>query len=84
MLTNARQKAAELEDFTPLKRFTEQQDVGVKRKRVTWGCDGASGAEVAHQFLKRFVSLPIDQMDFEIARSEIASLRTHFLANAMT
>jgi DNA mismatch repair protein MSH2 len=80
VLIQARQKAAELEDFSPLGLFTEQGEGQVcqKRKRVVMG------DKAAREFLKRFNSLPLDQLDFESAKKEISTLKNEFLANVST
>ncbi|CAM6082684.1 unnamed protein product [Calypogeia fissa] len=86
VLTHARQKAVELEDFSPsgLSLFTQQLEglVGAKRKRVTCADESASGAEQANKFLECFTRLPLDQMDLETAQREITKLRSQFLADA--
>eukprot|EP00252_Welwitschia_mirabilis_P026144 TRINITY_DN8428_c0_g1_i1.p1 TRINITY_DN8428_c0_g1~~TRINITY_DN8428_c0_g1_i1.p1 ORF type:complete len:948 (+),score=194.75 TRINITY_DN8428_c0_g1_i1:276-3119(+) len=74
----ARAKASELEDFTSASDGNDQQgeEVGVKRKRVCGLDDVARGTVSAKQFLDDFVSLPLDQMDFEQALQHVNNLKS--------
>ncbi|BBN08051.1 DNA mismatch repair protein MSH2 [Marchantia polymorpha subsp. ruderalis] len=81
----AREKAAELEDFSPsgLDIITKQrEEVGAKRKRVIGPDDISRGKDRARQFLLDFAALPLDRMSAEVAMEEVAKLKTAFLEEA--
>ncbi|KAI3688849.1 hypothetical protein L2E82_46728 [Cichorium intybus] len=74
----AREKAAELEDFSPLSIVSNelQQEVGSKRKKPSEPDDDmAIGAPRARQFLKEFSELPLDKMDLKQALQEVKRLK---------
>ncbi|XP_020097414.1 DNA mismatch repair protein MSH2 [Ananas comosus] len=77
VVTLARSKAEELEDFssTPVCE-NSKEEVGSKRKRVFSPDDLARGAARAHRFLRDFSSLPLDQMDFNKAMRHVSQLRS--------
>ncbi|XP_027329436.1 DNA mismatch repair protein MSH2 [Abrus precatorius] len=72
----AREKAAELEDFSPAISLTDAaKEVGSKRKRVSEPVDMSQGAARARQFLKAFSDLPLETMDKTQALQEVRKLR---------
>ncbi|KAK7330201.1 hypothetical protein VNO77_24388 [Canavalia gladiata] len=71
----AREKAAELEDFSPAISLTDTtKEVGSKRKRVFEPDDMSQGAAKARQFLEAFVALPLESMDKSQALQELRKL----------
>ncbi|KAM0019034.1 putative DNA mismatch repair protein MutS, core [Helianthus debilis subsp. tardiflorus] len=73
----AREKAAELEDFTPVSIVSNEaeQEVGCKRKKPSEPDDMAIGAPRARKFLKDFSELPLDKMDLKQALQEVKRLK---------
>ncbi|XP_071692729.1 DNA mismatch repair protein MSH2 isoform X2 [Rutidosis leptorrhynchoides] len=73
----AREKAAELEDFSPVSIVSNEaeQEVGCKRKKPSEPDDMAIGASRARQFLKDFTELPLDKMEFKQALQELKRLK---------
>uniref|UniRef100_A0A1D1Z5I0 DNA mismatch repair protein MSH2 n=2 Tax=Anthurium amnicola TaxID=1678845 RepID=A0A1D1Z5I0_9ARAE len=73
----ARAKAEELEDFSSTNCISDvgKGEVGSKRKRSWNNDDMAKGAVQAHQFLREFTNLPLDQMDLKQALQEVGKLR---------
>ncbi|KAJ9567286.1 hypothetical protein OSB04_003252 [Centaurea solstitialis] len=82
VVTLAREKAAELEDFSPLSIVSSNQaeeEVGCKRKTAD---DMAIGAPRARQFLKDFSELPLDKMDLKEALQQVKRLKTELQNDA--
>lgn len=81
----AREKAAELEDFSPIDVISNdaKEEVGCKRKREYDLDDMSSGAARAHQFLKDFSELPLDKMDFKEAFEKLSELKNDFAKDAV-
>lgn len=84
----AREKAAELEDFSPTSFIStdaskEESQVGCKRKREYDPDDMSRGALQARQFLKKFSEMPLDKMDMEQALQEVRTLRNDFQKDAV-
>ncbi|KAL4566420.1 hypothetical protein LXL04_030535 [Taraxacum kok-saghyz] len=78
----AREKAAELEDFTPLSNDLENQ-VGCKRKKPSEEEDDmAVGAPRARQFLKEFSELPLDKMELKEALQQVKRLKNEMQNDA--
>ncbi|XP_010265279.1 PREDICTED: DNA mismatch repair protein MSH2 [Nelumbo nucifera] len=77
VVTLAREKAAELEDFSPVPIISDdaKEEVGSKRKRVSGPDEISKGAARAHQFLKEFATLPLEEMDFKQALQQVSKLR---------
>ncbi|THG18593.1 hypothetical protein TEA_019147 [Camellia sinensis var. sinensis] len=73
----AREKAAELEDFSPITIIANdtKQDVGSKRKRECDPDDMSRGAARARQFLKEFSELPLDKMNVKEALDQVHKLK---------
>ncbi|GAB2293835.1 MutS-like protein [Dionaea muscipula] len=74
----AREKAAELEDFSP-STITENdptEKVGLKRRRELDGDDAGHGAARAHQFLKEFADLPLEKMDVKEALRLVGEMKS--------
>ncbi|KAI3978092.1 hypothetical protein MKX01_032469 [Papaver californicum] len=74
----AREKAAELEDFSPdlIISNHSKEEVEPKRKR---GCDPedmSRGAARARRFLQEFTALPFEQMELKQAFQHISKLRS--------
>ncbi|XP_076922811.1 DNA mismatch repair protein MSH2-like [Bidens hawaiensis] len=74
----AREKAAELEDFSPLSVVSNEaeQEAGCKRKKPCEPDDMALGATRARQFLKDISALPLDKIDLKQALQEVKRLKT--------
>ncbi|OVA06755.1 DNA mismatch repair protein MutS [Macleaya cordata] len=73
----AREKAAELEDFSPnliISNHAKEED-GPKRKRVCDPEDMSRGAARAHRFLQEFTALPLEEMDLKQALQQVTNLR---------
>ncbi|KAK4752547.1 hypothetical protein SAY87_021345 [Trapa incisa] len=70
----AREKAAELEDFSPAEILTNEKK-GSKRKREHDPDDMSRGAARARQFLKAFADLPLESMDMKEALQEVTKLK---------
>ncbi|KAD1443141.1 hypothetical protein E3N88_42819 [Mikania micrantha] len=77
----AREKAAELEDFSPLSIVSNESEqvAGCKRKKPSKPDDMAIGAPRARQFLKDFSELPLDKMDLKQALLEVKRLKNGLL-----
>ncbi|EOY20929.1 hypothetical protein QUC31_007102 [Theobroma cacao] len=73
----AREKAAELEDFSPTSIISNdaRQEEGSKRKRECDPIDMSRGAAKAHKFLKDFADLPLESMDLKQALQQVNKLR---------
>ncbi|GKA54474.1 DNA mismatch repair protein MSH2 [Tanacetum coccineum] len=80
----AREKAAELEDFSPLSVVSNEgvQEAGCKRKRPSEPDDMAVGAPRACQFLKDFSELPLDKMDLKQALQEVKRLKNELQSDS--
>ncbi|CAI9284093.1 unnamed protein product [Lactuca saligna] len=77
----AREKAAELEDFSPLSILSDepQHMVGCKRKKLSEEDDVAIGIPRARKFLKEFSELPLDKMELKEALQEVKRLKNEML-----
>ncbi|KAK8655963.1 hypothetical protein V6N13_108525 [Hibiscus sabdariffa] len=73
----AREKAAELEDFSPTSIISadSRQEEGSKRKRDYDPSDISRGAAKAHKFLKEFAELPLETMDLKQALEQVSKLK---------
>nr|XP_043607368.1 DNA mismatch repair protein MSH2 [Erigeron canadensis] len=73
----AREKAAELEDFSPVSIVSNQaeQEAGSKRKKPSEADDMVLGVPRARKFLEDFCELPIAKMDFKQALQEVKRLK---------
>ncbi|TYI09227.1 hypothetical protein ES332_A09G056700v1 [Gossypium tomentosum] len=74
----AREKAAELEDFSPTSIISTdagQEQEGSKRKRGYDADDISRGAAKAHKFLKEFAELPLETMDLKQALQQVTKLK---------
>ncbi|XWS61004.1 hypothetical protein CRYUN_Cryun07bG0088100 [Craigia yunnanensis] len=73
----AREKAAELEDFSPTSVISSdaRQEEGSKRKRECDSDDMSKGAAKAHKFLKDFADLPLESMDLKEAVQQVNKLK---------
>ncbi|CAH1428222.1 unnamed protein product [Lactuca virosa] len=80
----AREKAAELEDFSPLSIVSDEPEhmVGCKRKKPSEEEDVAIGVPRARQFLKEFSELPLDKMELKEALQEVKKLKNEMLTDA--
>ncbi|XP_059453269.1 DNA mismatch repair protein MSH2 [Corylus avellana] len=81
----AREKAAELEDFSPTAIISNdaQEEVGSKRKRECDPDEMSRGAARAHQFLKEFSDLPLDKMDLTQALQQVNKLKEDLQKDAV-
>lgn len=77
VVTLAREKAAELEDFTPSAVISDDAkiEVGSKRKRISDPNDMSRGAARAHQFLKEFSDMPLETMDLKEALERVKKMK---------
>lgn len=77
VVTLAREKAAELEDFTPSAVISDDAkiEVGSKRKRISDPYDTSRGAARAHQFLKEFSDVPLETMDLKEALEQVKKMK---------
>lgn len=77
VVTLAREKAAELEDFTPSAVISDDAkiEVGSKRKRISDPNDMSRGAARAHQFLKEFSDMPLETMDLKEALERVKRMK---------
>ncbi|KAM0933144.1 putative DNA mismatch repair protein MutS, core [Dioscorea sansibarensis] len=66
----ARNKAAELEDFS----CTTTEEIGSKRKRTCSPEEMEKGVARAHRFLQDFTALPLDQLDEKQVRQCVSKL----------
>lgn len=86
VVTLARSKAEELEDFS--QTFSTNNDlkeeIGSKRKRICSPNDMARGATRAHQFLQEYSALPLDQMDLNQAMEQVNKLRSELEKDAVS
>ncbi|CAK9330010.1 unnamed protein product [Citrullus colocynthis] len=73
----AREKAAELEDFTTdtTTSATTGKELPLKRKREFGSDDMSKGVARARQFLEEFSNLPLDKMDLKEALQQVSQLR---------
>lgn len=85
VVTLAREKAAELEDFTPSSIVSNDAitEVGLKRKRVCDPDDMNRGAARAHQFLKEFSEMPLETMDLKDALEQVGKLKNDMEKDAV-
>ncbi|KAK1269627.1 DNA mismatch repair protein MSH2 [Acorus gramineus] len=81
----AREKAAELEDFSPTAVISQdkKEEVGSKRKGILSSDDVAKGASRARRFLEEFSTLPLDQMDAKQALEHVGELRNDLQKDAL-
>ncbi|CAJ2634896.1 unnamed protein product [Trifolium pratense] len=81
----AREKAAELEDFSSSAISlidSSTEEVGSKRKRAFEPDDISKGAAKARQILEAFVALPLDTMDKTQALQEVKKLKDNLEKDA--
>ncbi|GLT76516.1 hypothetical protein SLA2020_481690 [Shorea laevis] len=73
----AREKAAELEDFSSASVISNdaREEVGSKRKKEGELDDMSRGAARAHKFLKEFADIPLESMDLEQALQQVSKLK---------
>ncbi|KAF5468977.1 hypothetical protein F2P56_013082 [Juglans regia] len=81
----AREKAAELEDFSPAAIIPSnaQEEVGSKRKRESDPDEISKGAARAHRFLKEFSDLPLEKMDLKEALQQVKELKDGLQKDAL-
>ncbi|KAL6994904.1 MutS-like protein [Sarracenia purpurea var. burkii] len=81
----AREKAAELEDFSPITLISNdaKEEAGFKRKRECNPDDMSRGAARAHQFLKDFSELPLEKMEFKEALERVRELKNELEKDAV-
>lgn len=81
----AREKAAELEDFSPMAFMpTDAKEGATKRKRELDLDDMSKGTARARQFLKDFSELPLETLDFEQALQHVSQLRNDLETDAVS
>ncbi|XP_024030767.1 DNA mismatch repair protein MSH2 [Morus notabilis] len=81
----AREKASELEDFSPNTIISNgfKHEAGSKRKRECDPDDISRGAARAHQFLKEFSELPLEKMDRKQIMEKISMLNDDMQKDAV-
>ncbi|XP_044466743.1 DNA mismatch repair protein MSH2 isoform X2 [Mangifera indica] len=81
----AREKASELEDFSPSEVISNdsKEEVGSKRKRVVDPSDMSKGVAWAHKFLKKFADLPLEKMDFQQALQQVKKMKDDLAKDAI-
>ncbi|XP_062030691.1 DNA mismatch repair protein MSH2 [Rosa rugosa] len=81
----AREKAAELEDFTPTAVIPNdaREEVGSKRKREYDSDDMSRGAARARKFLKEFSEMPLDTMDVQQALQIVNKMKDDLQTEAV-
>ncbi|XP_022738331.1 DNA mismatch repair protein MSH2-like [Durio zibethinus] len=81
----AREKAAELEDFSPTSIISTdaKQEEGSKRKRECDPGDVSRGAAKAHKFLKEFADLPLESMNLKQALQHVSKLKDDLEKDAL-
>lgn len=74
----AREKAAELEDFSPATIIADDpaSKAGLKRKSEFDPDTISQGAAKAHKVLKEFAELPLDQMDLKQALQHVSKMKS--------
>ncbi|KAL8488024.1 hypothetical protein ACS0TY_024341 [Phlomoides rotata] len=80
----AREKASELEDFSPMAVVpSDSGKMGSKRKRVENSEDVIKGAERTRQFLKDFTEIPLDKVEFQEALQRVRELKEDLKKDAV-
>lgn len=80
----AREKASELEDFSPNAMMPNDCKEAVsKRKREFDPDDVSRGTARARQFLRDFTQLPLDKMDLKQALQQLSNMTTDLEKNAV-
>ncbi|KAF4398762.1 DNA mismatch repair protein MSH2 isoform X1 [Cannabis sativa] len=81
----AREKASELEDFSPTSVVSNDStlEVGSKRKRECDSDDVSQGAARAHQFLKEFYDLPMEKMNVRQVLEKISKMKDDLKKDAV-
>uniref|UniRef100_A0A0V0IWN6 DNA mismatch repair protein MSH2 n=1 Tax=Solanum chacoense TaxID=4108 RepID=A0A0V0IWN6_SOLCH len=80
----AREKASELEDFSPNAMMpTDSKEAVSKRKREFDPHDVSRGTARARQFLQDFTQLPLDKMDLKQALQQLSQMKTDLEKNAV-
>ncbi|KAL2935434.1 DNA mismatch repair protein MSH2 [Bienertia sinuspersici] len=75
VVTLAREKAAELEDFSPA--TINADDSSKEKRKMEFDPDVVSeGAAKAHRFLKEFAELPLEQMDVKQALQHVNKMKS--------
>ncbi|KAJ8772226.1 hypothetical protein K2173_027403 [Erythroxylum novogranatense] len=77
----AREKANELEDFSPTTIISNE--VRLKRARMYDPDDMSGGAARAHQFLKDFCDLPLEKMDLKEALQQVKKMKDDLETDAI-
>ncbi|VVA21426.1 PREDICTED: DNA mismatch repair [Prunus dulcis] len=81
----AREKAAELEDFSATAVIPNDaiEQVGSKRKREYDSDDMSRGSARAHEFLKEFSNLPLETMDLKEALQKVSKMKNDLQKDAV-
>ncbi|KAK4374632.1 hypothetical protein RND71_005309 [Anisodus tanguticus] len=80
----AREKASELEDFSPNAMIPNDcKEAASKRKREFDPNDMSRGTARARQFLQDFTQLPLDKMDLKQALQQLSKMKTDLEKNAV-
>ncbi|XAR63886.1 hypothetical protein NMG60_11024028 [Bertholletia excelsa] len=82
----AREKAAELEDFSSISVISNnnKEVVQSKRKREFDPLDMSRGAARAHQFLKDFTEIPLEKMELKEVLEQVRQLKNGLEKDAVT
>ncbi|XP_009627423.1 DNA mismatch repair protein MSH2 [Nicotiana tabacum] len=80
----AREKASELEDFSPIAIIPNDiKEAASKRKREFDRHDVSRGTARARQFLQDFAQLPLDKMDPNVVRQKLSKMKTDLERDAV-
>ncbi|KAF3543519.1 hypothetical protein DY000_02004503 [Brassica cretica] len=71
----AREKAAELEDFSPPSIVINNEESGKRKSREDDAEEVSRGAARAHKFLKEFAEMPLDKMELKDSLKRLHELK---------
>ncbi|KAH0934368.1 hypothetical protein HID58_011485 [Brassica napus] len=71
----AREKAAELEDFSPPSIVINNEESGKRKSREDGAEEVSRGAARAHKFLKEFAEMPLDKMELKDSLKRLHELK---------
>jgi DNA mismatch repair protein MSH2 len=71
----AREKAAELEDFSPSSMIINNEESGKRKSREDDPDEVSRGAERAHKFLKEFAAIPLDKMELKDSLQRVREMK---------
>ncbi|CAE5967736.1 unnamed protein product [Arabidopsis arenosa] len=71
----AREKAAELEDFSPSSMIVNNEESGKRKSREDDPDEVSRGAARAHKFLKEFAAMPLDKMELKDSLQRVREMK---------